>query len=128
MRSGAIAGVLALAVAAGYVAIIASENEGFDARFGVVLACIVAAGVCALAGAVVSAGDLQAALRMFAAPMLLSLGIIGLFSIGLPLLIAGLIELRAATAAMEGAPHRTRIFAVAGSAGLLLPFLGLWAT
>jgi hypothetical protein len=87
---------LAILTDIAYVAIILAQGEAVFARVAAVASCILAA---ALAAAVAGRADLPAGVRLpllgGAAGGLLSLGVLGLFSIGLPLFVAGVLTLTA---------------------------------
>jgi hypothetical protein len=90
-RLGVAAGLLALGIDVLYLAIIRSEDGGFTGRVVFVAAAIAAAGACALIGATRSGAEARVLWLALATGALASLGYLGLFSIGLGLLVAAVL-------------------------------------
>jgi hypothetical protein len=93
-RGGSIAvaaGVLAGLTLALYVAVISQQSTRDMVRVGLVVALLLAA----VAGVIVAVGAASAEMRAgagtVAAGLLLSLGVLGMFSVGLPLFVAGVL-------------------------------------
>ncbi len=125
-------GVILAAVAAGiafgmvviYLLLIRRQGDGIGLRVLLVASCVLAAGTCA-AGAVWSASRQRRLVLMAAAAGgLTSLGIIGMWSIGLPLFIGGVLMIIGSVRlahALRGA-GRSRLPALAASvAAFFLP-------
>jgi hypothetical protein len=91
-----VAAGLAIFTDVAYVAIILGQDEAALARVVAIASCILAAG---LATGVGGRADLSSAVRLpllgGAAGGLLSLGVLGLFSIGLPLFVGGVLAVTA---------------------------------
>jgi hypothetical protein len=96
--AGLVAGAIALAVNGIYVAILVVEDEGNQFGFAYVIG---AAGLAALAASFVRRPDIRAPLLGGAALILAGIGLLGIFSIGLPLLLAA----GFAAAGCRGATH-----------------------
>ncbi len=92
-------GVILASIAAGiafamdvvYLIVIRNQGDGMGIRVLVVASLIAAAGACAAGAARSASPDRRLVLMSGAAGGLISLGILGMFSIGLPLLIAGVL-------------------------------------
>ena len=101
---GLLAGAITLADAAFYLLIISREDSPNDwAVVGLIAALIVLAGVVTIAGSM-EEGRVRTALLGAATPILLVIGFLGMFSIGLPLLIAGILTGIGAATATRGRP------------------------
>ncbi|MFN2505030.1 MAG: hypothetical protein ABR540_12550 [Acidimicrobiales bacterium] len=87
--AGLTAAVVALVMDAVYISIISSENEGeWRAALGFGL-LIGAGGLAAAVGSFFRPGPMRTTLLAAAAAVLLVVGVLGIFSIGFPLLVAG---------------------------------------
>ncbi|HKX24805.1 MAG TPA: hypothetical protein VJP08_00670 [Actinomycetota bacterium] len=89
--AGAIAAVLAGAVTLGYVGLILVQGEQDVGRVVLVACTIASAGIASWAGSVVDKTRARSSLLGAAAGALLGLGYLALFSIGLLLVLAGLV-------------------------------------
>ncbi|MGH2674733.1 MAG: hypothetical protein ACRDKA_01800 [Actinomycetota bacterium] len=117
--------ILAGAVAVGYLGLIASEGGGNDlGRVALVASTIVGAAGAAWVGSVVAGDRVRAAALGVAAGILLSLGYLGLFSIGLFLIVAGILAAVAATTEVtrSGDTATALLGFAVGLAVVLLPF------
>jgi hypothetical protein len=84
------AGVVGLVVDLGYVAIIYDEAERTSGRVAVVFLFILAVSALAIVGGTATARRVQTMVLLGASTGgLLTVGVLGIFSIGLPLLVAG---------------------------------------
>ena len=83
--AGVAAAAIALAIDGVYVAILFAEDEGNQYGFAWVIGV---AGLAVLAASFVARPDIRAPLLGGAALVLTGIGILGIFSIGLPLLVA----------------------------------------
>lgn len=102
---GLAAAAIAFADAIAYLAIINREDGPNDwVVVGVIATAIVLAGALAAVGSVVTGGR-RAALLWPATVILLLIGFLGMFSIGLPLLIAGILTAIGAATATRGRPR-----------------------
>jgi hypothetical protein len=131
-RTGVVAGLLALAVDVPYVVLVRSEDNGSGGRVVFVAAVIAAAGVAALIGSTRPGADARLPWLAVATGVLASLGFLALFSIGLPLMIAGVlagIAWGSASQALDPGARRARAVAVAWAAlGVALPWIGIVLT
>ena len=112
-RSLSCAGLLAAALAAAtdvlYLRLIASQGDSLTNGVVVVVATLVATcAVLAVVGAVHADPAVRVSLLAAAASFLLVLGMIGIFSIGLPLLVAAGLALAGALRARTALPPRGR--------------------
>jgi hypothetical protein len=116
----------------GYLVIIVAQGGPSDAtRVVFVALAIGVAAVCAGFGATRARRIDRLPWLGAATGMLLVLGYLGLFSIGLPLLIAGVLSAVAwiTTSGSAGAGRRERVLAVVlALAGAVLPVAAIWAT
>jgi hypothetical protein len=124
-RAGAIAAVLAGAVTLGYVGIILVQGEEDVGQVVLAASTIAGAAIAAWAGSVVDNPRARSSLLGAAAGALLGLGYLALFSIGIFLLVAGVV---AAIAAFPGSVRSGQIGWVAagfvlGLALALVPLL-----
>jgi hypothetical protein len=119
-----VAAGLAILTDIAYIAIILAQKEAALARVTAVASCILAAGV---AAGVASRADLHPAIRLpvlsGAAGGLLSLGVLGLFSIGLPLFVGGVLAViawaraaRSPGGIAQGTPTRSMLALLLGLA------------
>lgn len=99
--AGLAAAGIAIAIDVAYVAILLAEDEGDELTFAYLIAI---AAVAAAAGSFAPQTELRATLLGIAAVILIGIGILGIFSIGLPLLVAGTL---AATASARAARRST---------------------
>ena len=83
---GLAAGAIALVVDVAYVAILLAEDEGDELTFAYLIAIAI---VAAVAGSFAGRAEIRATLLGIAAFVLIGIGILGIFSIGLPLIVAG---------------------------------------
>jgi hypothetical protein len=124
MVLSAIAGGLAFLMLVVYLAIIRSQGDGPELRVILIASCIAAAGSCAVAAAWPASPHRRLVLMTAAAGGLISLGIIGMWSIGLPLFVGGVLatigSIRLAHSIGRNGPSRLPALA-AGIAGFLLP-------
>ncbi len=98
---GLVAAGIAVVVDAGYVAILVAEGEG-DALW---LACLIGIGaLAALGGSLAARADVRIGLLAVAALVLVGVGILGLFSIGLPLLVAAALAAAGCASTVGGRP------------------------
>jgi transcriptional regulator GlxA family with amidase domain len=114
------AAIIAVVVDGLYVAIILSQDPIEWARTIVVAAFILACALCALGGAFGPASS-RPVLAAAASGGLVTLGVLGLFSIGLPLLVAGVLAILAWVRVAHGTGARVGFlcagaFVVAGAA------------
>jgi|GEM_PF-5930280 len=120
----AIAAGLAFVMVVVYLVIIRSQGDGVGLRVLLIASCIAAAGTCAIAAAWLSIPQRRLVMMAAAAGGLISLGIIGMFSIGFPLFIGGVLatigSVRLARSIGTAGPSRLPALA-AGVAGFLLP-------
>ena len=92
-----------------YLALIGAEGDNELAQVLSIAALIAAAGLAAVAGSILSDPHVRATLLWPAALVLTGIGILALFTIGLPLVVAGLLAGVAAvraTGALWGATRR----------------------
>jgi hypothetical protein len=123
------AAAIALGVDAVYLVAIGLEDGG-DAgtQVGLVAASLAAAGVLAAAGAFAPGGSGPLVLLTASATVLVFWGVLGLASIGIPLLVGALLAASAATRAAEQAPpgaFRLAIGSVVGVAAALVVAVAL---
>jgi len=110
-RPGARLALAAAVVAIGtdvlYLAIIRSQGPGEpgDLTVPVVAAVILGLAVCAGVAAIASAPTTRKVLLSIATAGLFVMGVLGLFSIGLPLLVAGILSLVALTRVASATGH-----------------------
>jgi len=123
------AGVLGLVVALGYLVIIYDEAERTSGRVAVVFLFILAVSALALAGgsAFTRSARMTAIVLGAATGGLLTAGVLGIFSIGLPLLIAGVLSAAAWGRSVSsvrpvpvGVPILSTVAAIASGAVLIL--------
>ena len=125
-------GTILAAVAAGiafvmvvvYLLLIQNQGDGMGLRVLLISSCIAAAGACAAGAAWSSSPHRRLVLMAAAAGGLISLGIIGMWSIGFPLFIGGVLATIGAVRLASSIGHagRSRLPAVAaGVAAFLLP-------
>jgi hypothetical protein len=123
---------LVAAVDVFYLLTINAEDEGElgTSRVQFVAACIAAAAICCALGAVVRPGRLKLGLLAGAGFMLLLFTFIGLFSIGILLLVPMILALRAASQAAGhvASSQSLAITALVGAAALGVVALGLMNT
>ena len=120
--AGLLAGVITFAMIAVYVGLLQSEGTGdlSTTRARAVIVWLAAAGIAAVTGGVVPHTRVRFALLAVAAFMLLVWGSLAMFSIGLPLFVAGVFALVAADAASRGMPARVTFpMAVGAGAGAI---------
>ena len=133
-RPGAIlatvAAVLAFVMVVVYLIVIKNQGDGMGLRVPLVASCVAVAGACAAAAAWSSSPHRRLVLMAAAAGGLLSLGIIGMWSIGLPLFIGGVLttigSVRLARSVGRAGPSRLPALAM-GVAAFLLPVAILFA-
>ncbi len=120
----AIAAGLAFVMVVVYLVIIRNQGNGVGVRVLLIASCIAAAGACAAAAAWWSIPQRRLLMMAVAAGGLISLGIIGMFSIGFPLFIGGVLatigSARLASSIGRAGPSRLPAMA-ARVAGFLLP-------
>jgi hypothetical protein len=105
---GLAAALIAFADAIAYLVLISREDTTNNwGRVALVAALILVAGLLAAAGSVVT-GRRRATMLWPATAILLVIGFLGIFSIGLPLLIAGILTAGGAASAMRGRPQSRR--------------------
>ncbi|HSC92477.1 MAG TPA: hypothetical protein VLB86_12540 [Gaiellaceae bacterium] len=118
------AGVVALGVDAVYLASVTLEEGGDPgARVALVAGSVALAGAAALAAAASSSPSLRLVLLAAAGVTLVFWGILGLLSIGVPLLVGALLAAAAAMRSAETAPpdaFRIAVAAAVGVAGALV--------
>jgi hypothetical protein len=118
--------VVALAVAALYLGVIWRQDGEIEGFSLIVFAAIAAPGVLGLIGSRTSDADRALHLRSVSAGALLSMGVLGIFSIGLPLLIAGIGFVVAAARGGRAATPKARSRAFGwGLAGAAVPWVVL---
>src|SRR5258707_15730619 len=96
---------IAFAVAVAYLFFIHRQDHGFASRVVFIATYLVAVAVALFASVRVGSTILKAALLSGGAMSLIALGFLGLFSIGLPLIIAGIFVIPPATRALQEAPR-----------------------
>jgi fucose 4-O-acetylase-like acetyltransferase len=110
-RPGARLALAAAVIAVGtdvlYLLIIRSQDPGEpgDLTVPIVAAVILGLAVCAGVAAIASAPATRKILLSIAAAGLFVMGVLGLFSIGLPLLVAGILALVASTRVASATRH-----------------------
>jgi hypothetical protein len=133
-RLATAAGVLGLLVALGYLAIIYDEAERSSGRVLVVFSFIIGVSALALAGGstLTTSARVRAIVLGAATGGFLTAGVLGIFSIGLPLLVAGVLSAAAWARSLgsersipAGVPLLSTVAAIA-TGGLLL--LGMMLT
>ena len=112
-----VAAVLALATAVGYGWLLGQQEPvaPISGRVVLVAATIVALGLTCGLGAFTASPGGRAILAAIATGGLVPLGLLGIFSVGLPLLVAGLVTLTAGLRALPDGSPRTPAWAVAGA-------------
>jgi hypothetical protein len=106
-------GVLAVYLAS----VVLEEDADPNARAGLVAASLAVAGAFALVAALLGAGGVSMVLLTAASTTLIVWGVLGLLTIGIPLLVGGVLAAMAARRAAEAAPPdavRTSIAAAVG--------------
>lgn len=104
---GLFAAVLAGVITVGYLGLIAAEGGGNDpGRVALVASTIGGAATAAWIGSVLGNGRVRSSLLGAAAGVLLSLGYLALFSIGILLILAGIL---AVAAAVKEAAHSRQV-------------------
>jgi len=118
---------IAFAVAVAYLFII---RHGFASRVVFIVTLLVAIAFALFASVRVASPLLKAALLSGGAMSLIALGFLGLFSIGLPLMIAGILVMPPATRALEEAPRPwgPRIVVLASLGAVMAIYVGLLGT
>ncbi len=120
----AISAGIAFVMVVVYLLVIRSQGDGMGIRVFVVSSCIAAAGACAAGASWSSSPQRRLVLMAAAAGGLISLGIIGMWSIGFPLFVAGVLmtvgSLRMAPSVERSRGSRLRAL-VAGIMAFLLP-------
>lgn len=120
----AIAAGLSFVMVGVYLAIIWNQGDGLGLRVLLIASCMIGAGLCAAAAAWWSIPQRRLVMMAAAAGGLISLGIIGMYSIGFPLFIGGVLatigSVRLARSIGRAGPPRLPALA-AGVAGFLLP-------
>lgn len=113
-----VAGALALAMDVIYVLVLQSEGEGDlgRARARLIAASLAAAAAVSLGGWLVRDARVRLGLLSAAAFTMLAWGFLGMFTIGLPIFVAGLLLLVPASRAAEEVPTITA-FAITGLTG-----------
>src|SRR5437660_868715 len=111
------AGLIALGDDAVYLVLISGQNGPYDRRTFFVAAFLLLMAAAAIAGAVAGAAEVRASLLAVAAAGCFGLGILGILSLGAPLLIAAVFATSAATRATPRAP--ALYYAGVAVAGLL---------
>jgi hypothetical protein len=125
---GGIGGVIALADAAAYLILIERQGESGGSVVPLVFALITVSGLAAVGGWLLSPRRAGSMLLVFSAVILAVLGVLGIFSIGLPLLLAagfsllGLAQSRGGKAPV-GRAGRTALVALAAGGLLVAVFL-----
>jgi hypothetical protein len=108
-------GVLAVYLAS----VVLEEDADPNARAGLVAGSLAVAGAFAVAAALLGEGGVSMVLLTAASTMLIVWGVLGLLTIGIPLLVGGALAAMAAREAAEAAPtdaFRTSIAAAVGVA------------
>ena len=106
---GLVAGAMALVMDGVYLSLIAAEGDNDMGAVLPIAALIAVAGLAAVAGSLVSDPSIRAPLLWLSALVLTGIGVLAIFTIGLPLLVAGLLAGTAAvraTGAVWGATWR----------------------
>jgi len=106
---------ISVVVAFIYLGLVYRQDHGLPARAAFVAAYLVAIAVVLGLSYRVSGPILRAAMLAGAANSLVVIGFLGLFSIGLPLLIAGGLSIPSSMRALSEAPHPSGPAIVAGS-------------
>src|SRR5258706_1643357 len=96
---------IAFAMAVAYLFIIHRQDHGFASRVVFIATFLVAIALALFASVRVGSPLLKATLLSGGAMSLIALGFLGLFSIGLPLMIAGIVVMPPATRAVQEAPR-----------------------
>jgi hypothetical protein len=115
------AGLIALADDAVYLVLIAGQNGPYDRRTFFVASFLVLMAAAAITGAIVGAARVRASLLALTAAGCVGLGIIGILSIGAPLLIAAMF---ATYAAARVTPRAPALYYVAGAVAGLTVLVG----
>ena len=119
-----VAGAIALGMDVLYVVILSSEGEGdlYSARVELIVASLAASAAVALGGWFVREPRLRLGLLTAASFTLLGWGFLAMFSIGLPLLVAGALLLVSTSRAADdlSTTERSAIKAATGISALLL--------
>jgi hypothetical protein len=121
---------IAFAVAVAYLLIIHRQDHGFASRVVFIATFLIAIALALVAGARVGSPLQRAALLSGGAMSLITLGFLGLFSIGLPLMIAGIVAMPPATRALQEAPRPwgPAIVALSSLGAVAVIFAGLLGT
>jgi hypothetical protein len=124
------AGIGALAMTVAYLIIIVSEDEGFESRAVYFALHLASAGVAAIAGRFSRRPVLRVALLTWAVVSMLVLGILGIFSIGLPLVAFALLLAPSVKAWRDEAPGARASIAIGAAmiAPVAVAVVGLSAT
>ncbi len=111
----------------GYLALLWQQGSfpGIDARIAVVLALLVGFAILSGVGAVAESVRVRAVVSAACAGGLLPLGVLALFSIGLPLLIAGVLALVVWLTALRDSSSRETIIQSLAAAVTAVGLLGL---
>jgi hypothetical protein len=99
------------------IAVSLEENADPNSRAGLVAGSLAAAGACALAGGIAGAG-LGMVLLTAASTALIVWGVLALASIGIPLLVGGVLAAMAARKAAEAAPPDAFRASIAAAVGV----------
>jgi hypothetical protein len=113
-----IVSIVTAATALGYIGLLGQQNDwpALDARQATVLKLLVAFAIVSAIGAFARPTSVRAATAAACAAGLLPLGLLSLFSIGLPLIVAGALALIAWVNASNGARGReTLVLSVASA-------------
>jgi hypothetical protein len=104
--AGITAAAISLVMVAVYISLIASQGES-DWNIVIVIAVLIgSAGAAAAVGSLLPYGPVRVGLLTVSAATLIVLGLIGIFSIGLPLLVAGWLATGAAIRSGAGLAQR----------------------
>jgi membrane protease YdiL (CAAX protease family) len=122
-----VAGAIALGMDVLYVVILQGEGEGelHGARAQLIATSLAASGIVALGGWLVRKPRLQLALLAAASFTLLAWGFLAMFSIGLPLIVAGMLLLASASRAADEVSTNERFAITAASGVLALALAGI---
>jgi hypothetical protein len=126
LLAGTGAGFIALADDVVYLVLIAGQNGPYDGRTFLVASFLLLMAAAAGVGAVIGSARARASLLALTAAGCLGLGILGIFSIGAPLLIAAVLATYAAARVTPRVPALH--YAVGAVSGLLVLVGGLVLT
>ena len=118
--------VIALADDAAYIALIAGQHGPYDSRTYFVAALLAVVAGAAVTATIVTSARVRALLLSGVASVAIGLGIVGIFSIGAPLLVAGAIAVFAATRITPMSPPL--LYAAGAAAGLVVVIAGFLLT